>query len=274
MRIQASWLLAAAGVAMVSSAALADYSRNITVTAQYAITDNLGNPILGAGGETQMRSVPRTFNIDTDFVAEGADAEGTIWYQYTGDTRFGELSTPDNNPSLTGMRIGVKADPMVVANFNVASGIVNTTFTVQSTLLSYPTITGGVAVATAAMSVTDSATFGNVGQISVTGLQAGGNAFAARFNGNTVNFANLILSGNASVVPGSTTVFTGSNASFPLYDTVLAGSTFDMQSEFRFTLSRFDRAAGTSTFEVIPAPGTAVLIALGGLTVARRRRAR
>jgi hypothetical protein len=217
--------------------------------------------------------VSHTFNLDTDFVRQGTDGEGTEWWLYTGYERLGDHLNPDHSPSVAGLRIGIRQDPMVVANFNVAAGIVNTTFTVTSSLVSFPTITNGQAIASAAISVTDSATFGDVGQVSITGLQPGGNAFASRFNGGANPFANLIVSGSQTISPGGTFAFVGQNPSFPAYDAV-AGSVSDMQSQFMFSLSRFDRAAGTSTFEIIPAPGTAGLVVLGGLIAARRRRSR
>src|SRR5262245_23948270 len=101
MRSKASWLLAIAGAAVAVSSAMADFSRDVTITAEYATTDNNGNPILGAGGSPQVSSVSRTFNIDNDFASLGVDADGTHWYEYTGSVRFGELPTATNNPSLT-----------------------------------------------------------------------------------------------------------------------------------------------------------------------------
>ena len=162
---------------------------------------------------------------------------------------------------------------MVVANFNVASGIVNTTFTVQSSQLSFPAITNGAAKASAEILVTDSLNFGDRGQISLTGLESGANSFATRFNSNSLSFVNLIPGNSYSGAAGITHNYTGMNASFPAYDSVPSVVT-NMQSEFSFTLSKFDHAGGTSFFEIIPAPGTAVLLGLGGLTVSRRRRIR
>jgi uncharacterized protein (TIGR03382 family) len=266
-------MLAAAGVAVASASAFANFSRDITITAAYAMTDANGNTISGVGGVPLTTSVSHTFNLDTDFVSDGFDRDGTEWWHYTGSERLGDHANPDHSPSVSGIRIGVRQDPMVVANFNVAAGIVNTTFTVTSSLVSFPSITNGQAIASAAISVTDSATFGDVGQVAITGLQAGGNAFTSRFNGGASTFSNLIVSGAQSIAPGSTHTFLGQSASFPGYDLV-PGSVTDIQSEFKFALSRFDRAAGTSTFEIIPAPGTAGLIALGGLVAVRRRRSR
>jgi uncharacterized protein (TIGR03382 family) len=271
MRNQALWALAVAGVAVGAGSAMADYSRDITISAHYAMTDANGNPIAGAGGVPLTTQVSHTFNLDTDFVRQGTDSSGTEWWQYVGNERLGDHTNPSHSPFVNGIQIGIREDPMVVANFNVAAGIVNTTFTVTSSLVSFPSITNGSAIASAALSVTDSATFGDVGQVSITGLQSGGNAFTSRFNGGALTFANLIQSGAQSIAAGGTHTFNGSSLSFPAYDLV-PGSVVDIQSEFSFTLSRFDRAAGTSTFEIIPAPGALTLLGLGGLLAARRRR--
>lgn len=202
--------------------------------------------------------------------------------QQTGNWSFGTLNGQSSNPfvigdgaeavAVHGLSFGFIQDPQVTANFNVSSGVVNTSFTINSSFLSFPTIPGAIGLATAFIGVTDSAAFGDIGSVTLTGLQPGGSAFSARYNNNTQTFINLITGGTAGVGAGGSTSFIGQNPSFPGYDT-LGASASDMQSQFRFTLSRFDRASGTSTYEIIPAPGAAALLGLGGLVAARRRRA-
>lgn len=263
MRMKASWVVAAAGVAMTSAAAMADYSREFTITATYY-------------QNTVRIDESITLNLDTPgLFTQELDEHGVNWFTLNGGARiFGNNS--ENDASLEGLRVGFREDPVVTANFNVAAGVFNTTFTITSTLLTFPTITNGEAIATAAISVTDSATFGDVGSVTLTGLQGGGNAFTTRFNNNTLpfTFADIVPGGTVSsptISAGGTHVFVGQSASFPLFDLV-PGSVDDMQSQFKFSLSRFDRAAGTSTFEIIPAPGAFALLGLGGLVAARRRR--
>lgn len=290
VRTSASWIVAVVGAAVATSSTWADFS-NVTITAEYVMTDSAGNPISAAGGGTQTAIVSHEFNLrDTNqFNNLGMDSTGTIWFEYRGpDVRLGNHQNPSDSPWVRarvdsdgdgvedhGFRIGIREDPMVVANFNVAAGIMNTNFTITSSLVSgFGTIVNGEAIASAAISVTDSATFGDVGFVSLTGLQPGSNAFSARFNNlsTPVTFVDLISSGSFAGIPaGSTRVFDGASAGFPLYQPV-SGSVTDIQSQFSFTLSRFDRAAGTSTFEIIPAPGAVGLLALGGLIVGRRRR--
>lgn len=290
LRTSASWIVAVVGAAAASSSTWADFS-NVTITAEYAMTDVNGNPIAAAGGGTQMATVSHEFNLrDTaQFANLGMDPTGTIWFEYRGpNIRLGNHQNTSHSPWIRaqidsdgdgfedqGFRIGIREDPMVVANFNVAAGVMNTNFTVSSSVVSgFGSIVNGEAIASAAISVTDSATFGDPGFVSLTGLQPGSNAFSARFNNlsSPTTFVDLINSGSFAGIPhGSTRVFSGASAGFPLYQTV-PGSVTDIQSQFSFTLSRFDRAAGTSTFEIIPAPGAAALLALGGLVAGRRRR--
>lgn len=202
--------------------------------------------------------------------------------QQIGNWTFGTLNGASTSPwvigngaeavAVHGLQFGFIEDPQVTASFNVSSGVVNTSFTINSSFLSFPTISNAVGIASAFIGVTDSATFGNVGSVSLIGLQPGGAAFSARYNGSTQTFANLITGGTVGVAPGGSVAFVGQNPSFPNYD-ALGAAADDMQSQFRFTLSAFDRASGTSTFEIIPAPGAAALLGLGGLVAARRRRA-
>jgi len=178
-------------------------------------------------------------------------------------------------PAVHGVSFAWNHDPLVSSSFNVSAGPANTPFTVNSALLSFSTIPIAYGTASAAVSVTDSATFGDVGSFTFTGQQPGGNSFAARYNGpiagpNTT-FVNLLPGFAGSGIGGFTQTASGANPSFPAPDAV-AGSPSDMHSQFKFALSRFDRASGTSTFEIVPAPGSAALLGLGGLIAGRRRR--
>jgi uncharacterized protein (TIGR03382 family) len=182
-------------------------------------------------------------------------------------------SDPSESPRVEGVSFSWQHDPAVNANFNVTAGVSNTTFTVNSTFLSFGTINPATALASAAVGVTDSATFGDVGTITLVGLEPGGNLYTARFNSDSGTFVNLIPGSTVGVAPGGSTSFSGNNASFPGYDPLPGGTASDMDSQFKFTLSRFDRATGTSTYEITPAPGAAALIGLAGLFAGRRRRA-
>jgi MYXO-CTERM domain-containing protein len=45
-----------------------------------------------------------------------------------------------------------------------------------------------------------------------------------------------------------------------------------MSARYRFSLTANDEASGTSSFEIVPAPGAIALLGMGGLLAARRRR--
>lgn len=252
----ATVVLAGVGLLMAASAAQADVLARVE--------------IIATNSETGAEIGRQTWEAQ---VAPG---------QQTGNWTFGTLNGTSSSPwvigsgvdavSVHGLQFGFIEDPQVTASFNVSAGVVNTAFTINSSFLSFPTINGAIGIASAFIGVTDSAAFGDIGSVSLNGLQPGGNAFSARYNGNTQTFVNLISGGTVGVAPGGSVAFVGQNPSFPNYDS-LGSAASDMQSQFRFTLSRFDRASGTSTFEIIPAPGAAALLGLGGLVAARRRRA-
>ncbi len=251
-------LLGVVGLALTASAASADVIARIEIIARNAETDEI---------------------IGSDFWEAPVDPTlpggGMSWGVLNGNNpnaiQFGNDPDPEKNVRVHGVNFGWIFDPVVTANFNVSSGLTNTTFTINSSFLSFPTIPGAVGVASAFIGVTDSASGLGSGTVTLAGLQPGGTAFSARYNGNTQTFVNLITGGTVGVTPGGSVSFVGANPAFPNYEP-LGSSASDMQSQFRFTLSAFDRAAGTSTFEIIPAPGAAALLGLGGLLAARRRR--
>lgn len=184
----------------------------------------------------------------------------------------------DADPGIAvhGVNFGWVDDPVVTSSFNVSSGLANASFTVNASLVSFGTLFGATGRASAGITVTDSATFGTRGQIFLTGLN-NAKAFSALYNGANpgegTSFVDLLPStGMLSLPQGTSLSFSDSTAFFndPQYFPV--GDISSISSQFRFTLSAGDRAAGTSVFEVIPAPGAAALLGLGGLLAARRRR--
>lgn len=180
--------------------------------------------------------------------------------------------TFSNGSFVESVSFGWIHDPQVTSSFNVTSGITQTTFTINSALLSFDPIASPIGVASAFIGVTNSSFGGNTGSITLNGLHAGGAIFAARANGNADTFASLIAGpGTVAVAPGLSVSYVGANPSNPGYDIVPFAAS-DMQSQFKFSLSSFDSASGTSTYEIIPAPGAAALLGLGGLVALRRRR--
>jgi hypothetical protein len=240
------WLAAAAGAVMTASSANAAFQAFIQIIAE-------------RDGVTS----DHTFDMG---VQEGSEFHWS-WGALTGDN-----SSPlifGNGAQIHGASLDLHADPLVSANFNVAASFSNTTFTINSAIVNHPSEPSNVGRASAFIGVTDSALAGDIGSVSLTGLQPGAKAYQAVFNGSTV-FTNLLSSfsgGAGSSAQTETTAGFLDPAYLPL-----GGVATSIQSQFKFSLSRFDRASGTSTFEVIPAPGAASLLALGGLVAARRRR--
>lgn len=223
----------------------------------------------------------KAFNADTNgqigdaFTAQvtGEWVNGHLIWNWSGEASFGSDSNPNNNAKLTEIGLDLFADPIVNSNFNVSAGAFNTTFVIDSVILAFPTIGAAEAYgrASAQIGVTASVGLGAPG-VTLTGLQSGGTAYAAYFNAppsptgpSGSLFSNLITGGFSA---GSTSY----TASTGLGYLPLGVDANDISSQFRFSLSAFDRAAGSSTFEVIPAPGTLALLGLGGLVAGRRRR--
>jgi hypothetical protein len=160
-------------------------------------------------------------------------------------------------------------DPDVTLNFNVAAGVMNTTFTINSALLGFATIASAQGRSSASVNATDLTGDG------VTLAPIGGSTYSSFYNGFLnagTTFVNLLPLGAFSPIPGDTAT---ASQNFPLVGMVPIGPPItDISSQFHFTLTPFDVAGGTSVFhvEAIPAPGALSLLGLAGLIVSRRRR--
>jgi hypothetical protein len=158
---------------------------------------------------------------------------------------------------------GDRSGQTVTLNFNVAAGGSNTVFDISSGLagVGYASAMGR---ATAAVSVTD--TTGNGATLSPDGASM----YHAFYNGAPgTEFAGLL---GGAVNAGAFSTATG-EAEFPGgggYAPIF-GSVGDMSAQWTFAVSAFDLAAGTSVFNVIPAPGSVALLGLAGLAARRRR---
>lgn len=194
---------------------------------------------------------------------------------WTGQQFVWQLQQPAPIVSSTGQTLGmiqnaavfVVEDPIIAVNFNIASTALNTSFTISSPLLSFPTIGSAIGSASAAVSVTD------LGGDGATLTPNGPGAYNAHYNGlvpGGTTFADL-LAGPVIAAPFSTANasqdFPGGGGFVPI-----AGAVSDMSARWDFTLSPNDIASGTGVFTVIPAPSAIGVIALGGLLAGRRRR--
>lgn len=160
------------------------------------------------------------------------------------------------------------ADPVVSLNFVVSAGPAPTAITVTSALLGFPPVNGAMASASAGITVTDN----NGDGASITGNYNGGtDAYLAHYNGaipGGVAFATLVDNQSAGAFGTSTT-------NEAVGSTAIGVPVTSMQTQFGFTLSPFDSAAGTSVFVVIPEPATVIQLfaIVAMISVYRRSRA-
>jgi len=155
---------------------------------------------------------------------------------------------------------------LISLGFTFTAGSSATTFTVDSTVFGINPITDEAGRASGGVTVTDR----NSDGVTLTGASPNGFAYRTAYNGAApggTQFADLIQGVSAGPA-GSNTV----NMSSPgggLYTPI--GDVTDMSSRWQFVLTANDQVGATSVWEVIPAPGTVSLLALGGLVAARRR---
>lgn len=248
-------VIALAGTCVAASVASADVSMQILrVTARdqttgftmtHAFVREAGALDPNALHEWTLPQVPELWNTGNDGVVSEDD-----W-------------------GWSGGVIQINQDPVVSLTFNVAAGASNTLFSFDSALVSFSTIGNLQAVASAAITVTESGLFRD-GAATIQGGFSN-KAFQARIDNNTFTFASLIDSGTLPIAVNGSNTFSD-QSSFSLQPVVGHTTATSISSHFSFILSARDRAAGTSTFEIIPAPGAFSLIAAGGLLAARRRR--
>lgn len=190
------------------------------------------------------------------------------------DSSNGPMEVKDDagNTVFAIHELGIEAHnfPMVVNNnFTTAAGFGFTNFTITSGTLAFTPFGSATASASAAITVTDT---GN-GSATLAGAYPGGDSYRAFFNdidpGLLINgglFSSQVVGGSINI-PNASATFSNPGVSGPI-----GGSVFNMVSQFRFSLSPRDLVAGTSTYQIVPAPASIALLGLGGLVISRRRR--
>jgi hypothetical protein len=155
------------------------------------------------------------------------------------------------------------ADPEVHVNFSTFGGAVPATFTFSSALLSFAPISGGIATATAGITLAD--VDGNGAFMNP--INPGDSMYQANFNG-------LVPAGTnyAAYFSSTKSAFPGNSDSANSGPTVVPFAVSSMSAQFAFGLSANDLASGTSTFRLVPTPGVAGVLGLGLLMANRRRR--
>lgn len=154
-------------------------------------------------------------------------------------------------------------DPIANLNFAVQAGPAGSIFKITSALLTFPTITNATASSSASYTVTDITGNGATlaGAESITG-----NAYRAAYNG----FADGGGTTFDSYFPAiAAPVFGTANPTANTSPTLIP-SVSDISTIAHFSLTPFDLASGTTTFNVIPEPATVALLAVG-LALIRRR---
>lgn len=160
------------------------------------------------------------------------------------------------------LSLQTNAEPFVNLHFSLEAGSADTTFNVRSALLEFDPLVNPLAYASAGITLT-----GDADGARITGLLADGMCYQARYNGSSV-YENLLPGFDA----GSDMTLTQSQRRpTATYDNI-SGTVSSMQTEFNFVLSALDQASGTSRFEVIPEPTSMSLLALGALSLLRRKR--
>ena len=177
--------------------------------------------------------------------------------------------------SLDTFTASVVDDPEVNLSFSVQSGPEDTAFYIASALLEVdPPIPGDLAegYAHASYTLTDF----DGGSATLTGIGDTGGAYLAQYNGwagdpfggpQGTTFAEGIFSMSAGLLETVTEDFDHPETGYlPIGETVN-----DMSSLVSFTLSAQDLASGTSSYVIIPEPGSLGLLAIGALALLRRR---
>jgi len=163
------------------------------------------------------------------------------------------------------LELALATDPGVSLTFHVTAGSADTAFTITSTTVSFPAITHPWAFATAAITVTDN----NSDGATLTGLFTGTKAYEARYNAAEIVWADLISPVSAAVDFSNT----GQERQPALGRVVIPATVDSIVSEYKFNLTAYDSASGTSRFDVIvPEPATMGFLAFGGLLASCRRR--
>lgn len=236
--IAGSALLGLAGLAGVANATPSDPIFRIDVT------DG------GGSGFLEFTTLDGTFYPDTSF-------EWSLpWAMDITDGGGNVLAT------LTTGNLFTLGDPVIGMGFSVLAGANPVNITITSTLLPVGFVNPTFAGAGAGLTVTD----GNSNGATISGLQAGGFAFRADYNGlapGGTNFASLLTNVTSPVDDSM-------SDSANLGPTNIAGAVNDMSMQFRFSLTARDLASGTASYLITPEPTSLVLIGLGAL-LARRR---
>lgn len=163
--------------------------------------------------------------------------------------------------TLNSANVYIAGDPATNWGFAVQAGSSDTTFSISSAVISFGAIQHPQGQAGAAFTITD---VNHDGATLSTGKT--GKAYNATYNGSTT-FADLVSGFSANSGNSKSSSENEPPSGFDNIGTPVTS----IQSSAYFTLTANDLASGTNGFEVIPEPSTLALVALGALSMFRRR---
>jgi hypothetical protein len=234
------------GVGLLASVASADLTNEVFTIHAY---------VDGQSGMFQVTQDDGTF-----------DEFGNFYWSQQGEIDI--LSDGGNVlATLSNASVTILADPVINLNFNVLAGNTDTVFSIHSGLLSFPEISDAIGTASAGVTVTD--VNGNGASIAPDGSSMYVSHYNGEFPAGTL-FAELLpdtLTAGAFQTSHASDEYPDGGGFVDIGDPVVS-----MSAAWRFTVSAFDMASGTSTFTVIPAPAGLAVLGIAGLAAARRRR--
>lgn len=194
----------------------------------------------------------------------------------TSNTLIATLNPPPNpaHPDPTTMFIELNpgegtdrgsGNPQITMNFAVQAGASNTSFTINSALLSFAPLSPAAARASAAYTATDLTGDG----VTMTGQSVAGGGYAAQYNGFVPGGTTYLSALGLLTHPSASTSQSLTFPPAPNYNAI-GVPVSDMSVQAAFELTAGDIASGTSNYIMIPEPASIVLLSLA-LAAARRR---
>ena len=207
------------------------------------------------------------------FEVQATSAAGTGTYTvYTEDvtptgstwTWFGfgiPLTDGDNTIAFVEMAVvNIMEDPLVAVTFAITAGEYDTTVSVSTATVGFPTINNAIGSASVGVTLTEAD--GNTATL--TGNGPNGLVYLTEYNGGTT-FAEFIDQVYEPVAYGSEDASADTGGFVPIVDPVSS-----VAGHLDFVVTANDSASSTSNFVVMPEPASIMLLVLGVVALRRR----